>query len=95
MVETADNIIRELAEKMQKNEWTVKDVFDHPQLIYTIAKYEGEENVKAISAQHFLGRLYQLEFESITQVQVACLMRVLAKQDQDNAILYDDLATLI
>ena len=62
MLDTAENIIRELAEKLLENEWSVKDVFDHPKLIHFIPSYEGVENVKAISAQNFLGRMYQLSF---------------------------------
>ena len=39
--------------------------------------------------------MYQLDFKDITQVQVACIMRVLGKSDLENAILYDDLKTLL
>ena len=39
--------------------------------------------------------MYQIGFQEITQLQVACMMRVLGKYDLDNAILFDDLMTLL
>ena len=95
MLDTAETILRDLAGKMLENEWTVKDVFDHPKLIHVIPEYEGQDDVVAISAQNYLGRMYQLGFQDITQIQVACMMRVIGKPDIDNAILFDDLKTLL
>ena len=95
MLDIAEAIFREIAEKLLENDWSVKDVFDHPKLVHVIPTYEDKANVVAISAQNFLGRLYQLGFQEITQLQVACMMRVLGKYDIDNAILFDDLKTLL
>ena len=95
MLDIAESILRELAEKLLENEWSVKDVFDHPKLVHILPKYENQENVVALSAQNFLGRMYQIGFQEITQLQVACMMRVLGKYDLDNAILFDDLMTLL
>ena len=50
MLEIAQEILRELAEKLLENDWSVKDVFDHPKLIHVIDAYEGETDIKAISA---------------------------------------------
>ena len=66
MLETAESILRELADKLLENEWSVKDVFDHPKLINVIQEYEGARDVKTISAQNFLGRMHQLGFKDLT-----------------------------
>ena len=95
MLETAESILRQLAEKLLENEWSVKDVFDHPKLISIIPEYDGMKDIKAICAQNFLGRMHQLGFKDLTQRQVACLMRVLGKYDLENAILFEDLKTLL
>lgn len=95
MLDIAENILRELAEKLLESDWSVKDVFDHPKLVHVIPNYDSVENVVAISAQNFLGRMYQIGFQEITQLQVACMMRVLGKYDLENAILFDDLMTLL
>ena len=50
MLDIAENILRELAEKLLESEWSVKDVFDHPKLVHIIPKYEEQENAAAISA---------------------------------------------
>lgn len=66
MLDIAESILRELAEKLLENEWSVKDVFDHPKLVHILPKYENQENVVALSAQNFLGRMYQIGFQEIT-----------------------------
>ena len=95
ILDTANNIIKELAEKLLENQWSVKDVFDHQKLIHYIESYDGEQNVKAISPKNFLGRLDQVGFKEIKHIQVACLMRILGKSDQDNAILFKELSKLL
>jgi hypothetical protein len=50
MLDIAESILRQLAEKLLENEWSVKDVFDHPKLIHVIPFYEEVKNVKALSA---------------------------------------------
>ena len=95
MLDIAESILDQLAQKLLDNEWSVAQVFDHPKLIHVIPEYDGAQNVKAISAQNFLGRMYQLGFRDITQMQVACIMRVLGKSDIENAILYEDLMQLL
>ena len=39
--------------------------------------------------------MYQLDFMNLTEREVACMMRVLCKSDLDNAILFEDLKTLL
>jgi hypothetical protein len=51
--------------------------------------------VTAISAQNFLGRLYQTGFYSLSDLQIACLIRVIGKPDLDDAIVYKDLEMLL
>ena len=41
MLDIAESILRELAEKLLENEWSVKDVFDHPKLVHILPKYEN------------------------------------------------------
>lgn len=95
MLDIAEGLLRQLAEKLLQNEWSVRDVFDHPQLVHVIPEYDKDENVVAISAQNFLGRMYQIGFQEITQLQVACMMRVLGKFELENAILFADLVALL
>lgn len=57
--------------------------------------YEGEENVKVLSARNFLGRVYQVGITDLTQLQVACVMRVLGKPDLEDSVRYDELNLLL
>lgn len=67
MLDIAEKLISQLAERLLENQWTVKDVFDHAELVHTIERYENMENVKAISAEHFLDKMKKsLGFGKIT-----------------------------
>lgn len=41
MLDTAEKVLRKLAEQLLENDWSVKDVFDHPKLVHSVANYEG------------------------------------------------------
>jgi len=48
-----------------------------------------------LSASNFLGRVYQVGIQNLTQLQVACLMRVLGKPEFDDSVRYDELELLL
>ena len=95
MLDIAEGILRELGNKHAEGGWTVKDVFDHPEITSVIPSYADQTDVKTISAANFLGRMYQLGIQDLTQLQVACIMRVLGKPDLDNSVLFNDLEVLL
>lgn len=68
MLDIAENILRLLAEKLLDAQWSVDDVFNHPKLVHSLPEYENQKDVVAISAENFLGRMYQLGFQEITQL---------------------------
>lgn len=96
MLYIAESLISQLAEKLLENQWTVRGVFDHPELVHTIERYEDKENIKAISVNHFLEKMKNsLGFGEITEHQSQCILRIIGKYDLDNAIFLDDLVTLL
>lgn len=58
VLEITESIFTKLAEKLITSMWTVKDVFGHPKLIEEIPKFDGKENVKTLTPNNFLGRLF-------------------------------------
>lgn len=68
------------------------DVFGQPEeILQVIPEFENEKNIKVLSTQNFLGRIYQAGIQDLNQVQVQCLMRVLGKTDWDDCVRYDEL----
>ena len=66
MLDIAEGILRDLGNKHTESGWTVKDVFDHPEITTVIPSYDGKSDVKIISAPNFLGRMYQLGIQDLT-----------------------------
>ena len=61
MLDTAENILNRLAQKLINNGWSVHDVFGQPEeIIKLISEYQGEINIKVLPPNHFLGRIYQV-----------------------------------
>ena len=58
MLETAEQILNQLAKILASNGWTVNAVFGHPDIIETLPKVEDDVDVKVLSARNFLGRVY-------------------------------------
>lgn len=59
MLDTAEEILNQLALKLIESGWTVHDVFGQPEeIIQIIPEYEDEKNVKVLTAANFLGRVY-------------------------------------
>ena len=41
MLDIAESILRQLADKLLEHEWSVNDVFNHPKLIHKIPEYDN------------------------------------------------------
>lgn len=50
MLDIAEIILRTLAEKLIEHDWALDEVFDHPELVQNVEKYESELNLKILSA---------------------------------------------
>jgi hypothetical protein len=48
-----------------------------------------------LTPQNFLGRVYQAGIQNLTQLQVACLMRVMSKPEFDDSVRYSELELLL
>ena len=50
MLDIAEIILRSLAEKLIANDWAINEVFDHPELVHIVEKYEDDSDLKVLSA---------------------------------------------
>lgn len=83
-----------IAQQLSLNGWSVKEVFGQPPELVQTVQYEGEL-IKVISPEMFLARIYQVELTDLSQLQVACLMKVLGKPELNDAVRYDELELLM
>ena len=96
MLDTAEQILTQLAQTLIRENWTVFDVFAQPpEILRLIPEYDGETNIRVLEPHVFLGRIYQAGLKSLTPLQISCLMRVLSKPEVDDVVRYDELELLL
>lgn len=95
MIDTAEKILSQLAANMIKSGWTVRDVFGQPPELLKTIKDKNKKEIQVISPQHFLGRVYQTGIESLSELQIACLIRVIGKPELNDVVKYTELEMLL
>lgn len=96
MLDIAEMILSQLAQSLIEHGWSVQDVFGQPaQILKEVFCLQTRQTVVAIAPENFLGRLTQLGMDQLSDLQIACLIRVIAKPDLDNFIVYRDLEMLM
>ena len=95
MIDIAEKILSQLASNMIKSKWTVKDVFGQPKELLQVVKDAEGKNVEVISPQHFLGRVYQTGIQALSDLQIACLIRVIGKPELNDFVKYSELKMLL
>lgn len=96
MLDTAEQILNQLAQELISNGWSVHDVFGQPdEIIKIIPEYQGERNLKILTLPNFIARVYQVGNQDLSQLQLACLMRVLGKPELEDGVRYNELELLL
>ena len=54
-------------------------------------EFDGEYNVEIVQARDFLDSLRQLGVVELSELEIACLMRVLSKPEIDHAVVLGEL----
>ena len=94
MLDIAEHVFELMAEKMRSQNLTVKKTFGkHFQVL---EQFEGEKDVLVLTAQDFLDGLNKLiDDESLGELEIACIMRVLSKPEIEHCILVTELAIVL
>ena len=96
MLDTAEQILNQLAHELISNGWTVHDVFGQPdEILRIVPEYQGERNIKILTLPNFIARVYQVGCRDLSQLQLACLMRVLGKPELEDGVRYNELEILL
>jgi len=74
---------------------TVRETFGSEDIIHILEDFEGESNVGVMTADDFLTRCHEIGVKELSQIQKACLMRVLGKPELSYAIRLNELEILM
>jgi hypothetical protein len=74
---------------------TVRETFGSEDIIHILKDFEGESNVGVMTADDFLTRCHEIGVKELSQIQKACLMRVLGKPELSYAIRLNELEILM
>jgi hypothetical protein len=87
MLDIAENVFQVLADRLRQLKISLRRAF-HKRLSI-VDEFEGETNVVVIQAANFLEAIKSspLSLPELSELEVACLMRVLSKPELDHAIL--------
>jgi len=91
MIDIAENCLIKVAEALLQHNISVKVLFQDEIVKEEI---EGQE-FELLLPLSFLEGLKALELNEFSELDVACLMNILAKPQLDNAILVDELVAIM
>ena len=74
---------------------TVRQTFGGDDMIHVLEEFEDEQNVEVMTADDFVTRCYEIGVPELDQVQIACIMRVLGKEQLSGAIRLNELEQLM
>ena len=96
MLDIAEAVFQTLADRLKAVNISVKKAFGGKRC-QIIDEFEGEKNVALIPATDFLDILKNppISIVNLSELEVACLMRVLSKPELDHGILLQELALVL
>lgn len=91
MLDIAESVFQMIADRLKSLNVSVKKAF--AKRCSVVDEFEGETNVVVVQAPDFLDALRSppLSIAELSELEVACLMRVLSKPEIDHAILLNEL----
>jgi hypothetical protein len=91
MLDIAESVFQLIADRLKSMNVSVKKAF--AKRCSVVDEFEGETNVIVVQASDFLDALRNppLSIAELSELEVACLMRVLSKPEIDHAILLNEL----
>jgi len=91
MLDIAEYIFNTISQCLQHHGLTVHQTFGGDDMIHILEEFEDEKNVEVMTADDFLTRCYEIGVPELDPIQIACLMRVLGKEQLSGAIRLNEL----
>lgn len=95
MLDIAESVFQMIADRLRTTKTGVSKVFG--KRCKVIDEFEGEPNVLVVQASDFLDALRAppISIAELSELEVACLMRVLSKPEIEHAILLNELIMVL
>lgn len=90
MIDIAENCLIKIADALQQHNVTIRILYQNEIVTEEI---EGQK-IELLSPLSFLEGIKALELNDFSELEIACLMNILAKPQLDNAILVDELVQI-
>lgn len=91
MIEIAENVLVWIAESLIKSGKSLRQIFQQ----YLITEVIEDTKIELLSPLNFLDGLKSLPDNHFSELEIACLMNVLAKPQLDNAILFEEIQQIM
>lgn len=91
MLDIAEYIFNTISQGLQYHGLTFHQTFGGDDMIHVLEEFEDEKNVEVMTADDFLTRCYEIGVPELDPIQIACLMRVLGKEQLSGAIRLNEL----
>ena len=95
MLDISETVFHVIAQCLAHQELTVLQTFGQDDIIHVLENFEGEKNVEVMTADDFFTRCYQIGVPELTQVQMACVIRVIGKPELSNGIRLSELEMVL
>lgn len=95
MLDVAEKCFVRIAEAIIASNLSVRSAFQRYIIREQVEDQDGAETIELLSPIGFLEGIKDLGITDFEEVEVACLMRVLTKQDLENAILLRELIVIM
>jgi hypothetical protein len=95
MLDIAEYIFNTIAQCLLHHRLTVRQTFGGDDMIHVLEEFEDEKNVEVMTADDFITRCYEIGVPELDPIHIACLMRVLGKEQLSGAIRLNELEQLM
>lgn len=69
--------------------------FGGEDVVHILPEFDGEQNVAVLTADDFLTRCSEIGLKDLSNLEIACILRVIGKPDLSNAIKLSELEALM
>ena len=89
MLDIAEHVFSIIAERLKAINMTIRSAFGKQ--CNVIESYEGQPNVEILSPMAFLDSLKNYGINELSELEVACMMRVLSKPELEHSVILNEL----
>ena len=95
MLDIAEEVFTAISQCLLQRNFTVQQTFGGDDVIHMLEEFDGEQNVAVLTADDFLTRCSEIGLKDLSNLEIACILRVIGKPELSNAIRLSELEALM